>query len=262
MPKRTALCVSSLHRTPLARYPAIGQQPACPFARDVRPPEDPAIRHLSEPRANTASVRSSIGRAVDAVGRAPRRRHRDLHASADARARGVDRVAGPDGQHRSTDPVRTTAGTFLAAGSARPADAQFTYDIPVTATTASPGRGASSAIGERQWNGSRAVSLDRPPCVVQRHRSPRRGRHPWRRHWYPPRTSSTPARRVCCTTPSNGFDYSGAASFTVQAGDKYGFVLHGSNGDFNDLLRGELTVGDGPQVVHRRPGPLPPYIRR
>ena len=47
----------------------------------------------------------------------------------------------------------------------------------------------------------------------------------------------------CCTTPSNGFDYAGTASFTVQTGDKYGFVLHGSNGDSNDFLRGDLTIG-------------------
>ena len=52
-----------------------------------------------------------------------------------------------------------------------------------------------------------------------------------------------PAPRVCCTTPSNGFDYTGTTNFTVQTGDKYGFVLRGSNGDSNDLLRGELTIG-------------------
>ena len=63
--------------------------------------------------------------------------------------------------------------------------------------------------------------------------------------------------RSAAPSPSNGFDYAGTANFNVQPGDVYGFVLRGSNGDVNDLLRGELTLGNvDTRVVRRCPGAL------
>ena len=47
----------------------------------------------------------------------------------------------------------------------------------------------------------------------------------------------------CCTTPSNGFDYSGATSLTLLAGDEFGFIVSGGNGDSNSFLQGDLQVG-------------------
>src|SRR5262249_29817732 len=47
----------------------------------------------------------------------------------------------------------------------------------------------------------------------------------------------------CCTTPSNGFSYSGTTDIAVAVGDTYGFQMTGSNGDYNDFLQGTLTVG-------------------
>lgn len=46
----------------------------------------------------------------------------------------------------------------------------------------------------------------------------------------------------CCTTPSNGFFYSGDVTLTVSAGDTYGFRMTGSNFDSNSRLQGTLTV--------------------
>ena len=45
-----------------------------------------------------------------------------------------------------------------------------------------------------------------------------------------------------CTPPSGGFSYSGATTLSVQAGDSYGFIMSGSNGDSNATLQGALTV--------------------
>ena len=47
---------------------------------------------------------------------------------------------------------------------------------------------------------------------------------------------------VCCTTPSNGFAYSGSTTLTVAAGEAFGFKITGSNGDSNSFLRGDLRV--------------------
>jgi hypothetical protein len=135
-----------------------------------------------------------------------------------------------------------TAGTFLAAGSSLAGDAQFTYDIPVVGNNGETGTwsfsttaGANGTVPvPYHWTGLHAwfnvtARLD---AVVIRGASV---------------ISTTnlvnAGPEVCCTTPSNGFDYAGTANFTVQTGDKYGFVLRGSNGDFNDFLRGELTIG-------------------
>ena len=46
----------------------------------------------------------------------------------------------------------------------------------------------------------------------------------------------------CCTAPSNGFDYSGTTTLTVNNGDTFGFTITGSNGDLNSFLRGTLRV--------------------
>ncbi|NYD40785.1 hypothetical protein [Nocardioides panaciterrulae] len=52
----------------------------------------------------------------------------------------------------------------------------------------------------------------------------------------------------CCSSPSNGFLYGGAATFHVSAGDTYGFRLSGSNGDLNNFLRGTFTLSTKPYV--------------
>jgi hypothetical protein len=52
----------------------------------------------------------------------------------------------------------------------------------------------------------------------------------------------------CCTSPSNGFDYGGVATFDVQEGDTYGFRLSGSNEDLNDFLRGTFTLSTKPYL--------------
>src|SRR4051794_10769893 len=46
----------------------------------------------------------------------------------------------------------------------------------------------------------------------------------------------------CCSTPSNGFAYTGASTFAVQKGDVYGFRMTGSNFDANQILRGSLKL--------------------
>jgi hypothetical protein len=137
----------------------------------------------------------------------------------------------------------TAAGTFLAAGSSVDGDAQFTYDVPVIGNDGESGTWSfftTAAAGEAialpwRWTGLHAwfnvtARLD---AVVIRGGA----------------LNSTTnlvntGPEVCCTSPSNGFDYAGTANFTVQPGDVYGFILRGSNGDANDLLRGELTVGN------------------
>ncbi len=52
----------------------------------------------------------------------------------------------------------------------------------------------------------------------------------------------------CCATPSNGFLYGGVAEFTVQAGQTYGFVLTGNNGDINRFFRGTFTLSTKPYL--------------
>lgn len=46
----------------------------------------------------------------------------------------------------------------------------------------------------------------------------------------------------CCVSPSHGFNYSGSVTFNVQEGDTYGFQFGGSNGDFNNHLRGTFIL--------------------
>ena len=57
----------------------------------------------------------------------------------------------------------------------------------------------------------------------------------------------------CCTTPSNGFDYTGTVEFDLQPGDKYGFRMAGSNSDSARILNGKLTL--------TVPDVTPPVIR-
>ena len=127
--------------------------------------------------------------------RAPHRRHRDLHRPADARARGVDRVVRAEGQlrrriRRSGPPVR----------SLRPARAwRGTPSSPTTsrssATTVSPGRGASSP---------RRAPMRPSPCRITGPASTRGSTSPlaWMPSWSaappscPRRTSSMPAPRA------------------------------------------------------------------
>ncbi len=136
----------------------------------------------------------------------------------------------------------TTAGTFLAAGASPAGDAQFTYDVPISGGDGEAGTwsffttaGTDDTVGVPfHWTGLHAwfnvtAGLDavvmRGEAVVSTENLVDAG------------------PEVCCTTPSNGFEYRGTASFDVLAGDVYGFVLRGANGDFNDFLRGELTIG-------------------
>jgi hypothetical protein len=46
----------------------------------------------------------------------------------------------------------------------------------------------------------------------------------------------------CCTTPSNGFNVSGTVSIAVTQGHPFGFMVGGSNFDFNNFLHGTLTI--------------------
>ena len=237
MPKRTALCVSSLHRTPLARYPADPSAARVPYARAVRPTvEDPAIRHLSEPRAAPAA------HAVIVCPRDRRCRRRfsspppaifTLPPTPTRAATG--RVGWRDsGQHR---PGETRAPQRAPSSPPAPAprvmrSSHMTSQSP--GATASAGTWSFSTVGAANETVARAVSLDGPSRLVPGHRPPRRRRHPRRQ----PRLHHEPRQRRprgLLHTPSNGFDYSGTASFTVQTGDIYGFVLRGSNSNSNDL---------------------------
>ncbi len=38
----------------------------------------------------------------------------------------------------------------------------------------------------------------------------------------------------CCSTPSNGFDYTGTVTLDLTAGQTYGFTVTGHNGDSDD----------------------------
>ena len=55
---------------------------------------------------------------------------------------------------------------------------------------------------------------------------------------------------------SGGFDYAGDVSFEVEAGDTYGFMLSGSNGDTNASLLGELLLGTDSRPRAPTPGPV------
>jgi PASTA domain len=57
-----------------------------------------------------------------------------------------------------------------------------------------------------------------------------------------------------CTPPSNGFEYSGTTSLSVQAGDTYGFAMRGAHSDLAETLRGTLTVDDAQQPVRSATG--------
>ncbi len=46
----------------------------------------------------------------------------------------------------------------------------------------------------------------------------------------------------CCTSPSNGFVYTGDVEFDLQPGDKYGFRMSGSHNDRSQILQGTLTL--------------------
>ncbi len=54
----------------------------------------------------------------------------------------------------------------------------------------------------------------------------------------------------CCTTPSNGFTITGSATFTVSAGDTYGFEIGGSNFDSNSFLNGTFVTTAVPLYVN------------
>ena len=237
----TALCVSSLHRTPLARYPAIRQQPACPFAREFDHRRTQRSGTCPSPGPSLAYARSPFARATVLV------------VALLIAGTGIFTVPPTPARAASTEwfgqkgsfvdgSGAGTAGTFLAAGSSLAGDAQFTYDIPVVGNNGESGTwsffttaGANGTVPvPYHWTGLHAwfnvtARLD---AVVVRGAS---------------LVSTTnlvnAGPESCCTTPSNGFDYAGTTSFTVQTGDKYGFVLRGSNGDFNDFLRGDLTIG-------------------
>ena len=46
----------------------------------------------------------------------------------------------------------------------------------------------------------------------------------------------------CCTSPSDGFFYTGTVEFDLQPGDKYGFRMAGSHNDVARALSGKLTL--------------------
>jgi hypothetical protein len=47
---------------------------------------------------------------------------------------------------------------------------------------------------------------------------------------------------ICCTAPSAGFDYTGAVTLDLVAGQSFGFMVGGSNFDINDTIEGTLTL--------------------
>ncbi len=50
----------------------------------------------------------------------------------------------------------------------------------------------------------------------------------------------------CCAAPSGGFNLSGSATFTVAAGDIYGFRFGGSNYDTDKTLTGTFKITSTP----------------
>ena len=52
----------------------------------------------------------------------------------------------------------------------------------------------------------------------------------------------------CCSTPSNGFDYSGQVTLDRTAGQAYGFIVAGRNDDSDSVLGGTLTVAPAAPV--------------
>ncbi|QIK66203.1 hypothetical protein G7072_07450 [Nocardioides sp. HDW12B] len=54
--------------------------------------------------------------------------------------------------------------------------------------------------------------------------------------------------RSCCETPSAGFSYGGVATFSLLAGQEYGFEVSGSNGDSNNTLSGTFTLSTRPYL--------------
>jgi hypothetical protein len=63
----------------------------------------------------------------------------------------------------------------------------------------------------------------------------------------------------CCTPPSGGFAYAGPFTFNVSAGDTYGFVMSGQNGDSDGRLQGTLTVAPAGYVPPPAPALLQAY---
>ena len=213
---------------------------------------DPASRASCRPGRSAAGF--SRHRRVH---RRHPRPHQRLHAAPDARPRRLERMGRPGRAASFPAEGGTAAGTFLAAGSSADSDAQFTYDVPVTDNDGESGTWSFSTVAAAA-SGRAALAMDRPSRLVQGHRPPRRRRHPRRRARVDRRTSSTPARRSAARRHRMASTTPGTANFTVQTGDVYGFVLRGSNGDSNDLLRGELTVGTVSRVLRRCPDPLRP----
>ncbi len=141
----------------------------------------------------------------------------------------------------------SSGGTFMAAGIGAPAGpAQFTY----TLEDALPDSGDGQS-GEWQFYTTAAAdgTIDVPWRYTGFHAffGVTAGLEAW-----VVRDGDYEVSRVtlvaagpanCCTAPSSGFDYSGDATFTVEAGDLYGFTLMGANGDSNETLRGELVLG-------------------
>ncbi len=52
----------------------------------------------------------------------------------------------------------------------------------------------------------------------------------------------------CCSTPSAGFSYGGVATFSLSAGQRYGFEVSGSNGDSTNVLQGTFTLSTKPYL--------------
>ena len=53
----------------------------------------------------------------------------------------------------------------------------------------------------------------------------------------------------CCSSPSNGFHYTGSYTFNVQPGDIYGFKMTGSHFDSSRAMGGTLTVDETTAVA-------------
>ena len=134
------------------------------------------------------------------------------------------------------------------SATARHGPAQFSYHYNNPCNCGANGNWTFQTVANATGDSRPAVDVHRPARLVRGHRRPRRLRHAQRgddNHAQPGHAG--PAS--CCTTPSNGFSYSGTQTLSVVAGDTYGFVMRGSNFDSNSFLNGTLTVGTTPATT-------------
>ena len=192
--------------------------------------------------------------AVSAAQLAPRHRPRRCAC----RGTGHDPATGTTAWAVTTTPASTTTVPHDGTGGV----AEFTYDylLPGYVPGSNNGAGNGSGVPTQTWRFSSTATIAGQITL------------PWRLHGLHAWAGVTVDLRAyikrgatdvqntdlllpgqegpvsCCTTPSNGFDYSGTTNLTLQVGDEFGFTVSGGNGDSNSFLQGDLQVG-----LERRP---------